>query len=137
MYFSKLICIALLVALVLEGCSTGYSTDGKAVYYTSWNESSGITKRTTILDPKKYVVLKGKYAKDSVHVYWSWILIEHADPASFVVLKYGEYAKDRNKIYFRGEEVKGADAATFEVTDEVDAKDKNGQYNGENGYLPR
>jgi len=87
--------IAILLVTFL-GCSTGYKSDGDAVYYMHWNEGSGQHKNRL-----------------------------NADPKTFQILKYEEYAKDKQSVFYQGEKIIGADAASFEALADFYGRDKN------------
>ncbi len=61
------------------------------------------------------------YAKDKNAVYFEGVLIENADPITFVAVseKSGAwqhpYGKDTHNVYFKNMSIKGADPKTFEV----------------------
>lgn len=66
--------LLMVLAFLLVGC-TGYDVERDGVYYKSWNEASGSSKR----------------------------LLREADPAIFQVLDDARYGKDERRVYYQGE----------------------------------
>jgi hypothetical protein len=107
----------------------GYTRIGNSIF---GGEIACNVKPLKNIDIKSFKVLAGtQYAKDTNHVYYplevpcidytdcgvcyySKIIIESANPASFQYLGK-DYATDSKLVFFRGELLSGADGATFKV----------------------
>jgi hypothetical protein len=124
----------------------GYTRIGDSIF---GGEIACNIKPLKNIDTKSFKVLPGtQYAKDANHVYYpietncidytdcgvcyySKIILENANPASFEYLGK-DYATDGKLVFFRGQLLQGADGATFKVIDGPEyfyfATDKNHVY---------
>jgi len=78
-----------------------------------WMRLFNVTNKEPILDEYGY---RTGYYKDSNYVYVSNVIIEDADPVTFIAFycNYGKcYAKDKNVVYFGTSTIEYADAKTF------------------------
>lgn len=63
------------------------------------------------VDIKSVEIISSNYLKDKSHVYFKYMQIKNADPASFEILclKNNSFARDKNMIYFEGHAFKDLD----------------------------
>ena len=110
--------IAILLAAITMsmGCSRGYRQEAGRWVFEHWNEAYGtIITPVAGADAASFHVLSDKdYAADRNAVYLEGGKIDHADPATFQLMREG-YARDAKRVFFVGKEISGADSATFKL----------------------
>ena len=101
----KQLIIILLTLPILISCKHGYKVEGDKVYYESWNEGSGQSKR----------------------------IIDQADAKTFQELNFDcdcdfEFGRDKNQLFINGELIKYIDPNTFKFIGNYIFRDKDSAY---------
>lgn len=124
----KILLLFVFVGL-LAACDAGFQEiDGKYVYVDA-NESQGrVEHPIPDADPNSFEVLNTKgYARDKLHVYFQYQLLEGADPNTFEAIS-DLYGKDTSQVYYRGKPIQGADPASFSLINLQWGRDRNDIY---------
>jgi len=118
--------LSLFLIVLIESCNH-YENDGSTVYYKSWNEGTGSSKKElTGVDAEKFHVLTyDRYAKDDHIVFFDGNLIKGADAKTFEAI--GEiYGRDKYRGYYAGDSIRSSNGPTFKIIDSyysTDSKD--------------
>jgi hypothetical protein len=102
-----------LLAELLIGC-TGYEKSESQVTYTTLDEGRGFN--TIVIpnaDPETFRDIGNNYALDKTHVYYEGVVINGADPTSFLVIKEWGWARDNKNIYGATHRIEACDVDTF------------------------
>lgn len=108
---------------VLTSC-TGYIVENDGVYYKSWDEGAGFSKRLLKdLDPKTFEILENNdYCKDAKFVYHEWNPINGADPNTFKLLN-APYSVDKNRAYYGEDSIESSSSKDFQIIDDYYSSD--------------
>jgi hypothetical protein len=117
----------LFIVSTLSACG-GYSVSGNTVTFKRCSENGCITTTVAEAEPQSFEALRGDYAKDRHHVYFSGAPVREADPQSFKVLS-DTYAKDNARAYFENKPIPGSDSRSFVALSDLNyGRDKNDIY---------
>ncbi len=114
------------LSIFVIGC-TGYENDAGTIYYKSWNEGTGSSKKELKwVSAKKFrVLIYEEYAKDDERVFYQGKKIEGADAKTFEAI--GDfYARDKYRGYYGGDSIRSSSGTTFKIIDSyysTDGKD--------------
>jgi hypothetical protein len=103
---------------------------GKWCWATGGEPFSPIQYRDLDADSRSFRILNDRFAMDRSKVFCFGMLLEGADPVSFVVLPDNWHSKDESSVFISGWKIPGADPQTFILIDSHYAKDKSKIYCG-------